>query len=58
MELTQSRLYVSPCGKSAVWIHPLDLQTGHFEKYEGWIDATDMDDAEFERFVVGLQQAQ
>jgi hypothetical protein len=53
-----SRLYVSPCGKSAVWIHPLDLQTGFYPQYADWTDCTDMDDAEFERFVVGLQQAQ
>ena len=52
-----SRLFVSPCGKSAVWIHPLDLQTGHFERYADWTDCTDMDDEAFERFVVGLQQA-
>ena len=53
----QSRLFVSPCGNSAVWIHPLDLKTGHYPQYADWTDCTDMADEAFERFVVGLQQA-
>jgi hypothetical protein len=57
MNPATSRLFVSPCGKSAVWIHPLDMQTGHFEKYEGWIDATAMTDSEFETLIVSLEQA-
>jgi hypothetical protein len=52
-----SRLLVSPNGATAAWIHPLDLTTGHYPQYDGWTDCTDMDDEAFERFVVGLQQA-
>lgn len=52
-----SRLLVSPNGQGAVWMHPLDLTTGFYAKYDGWVDCTDMDDEAFERFVVGLQQA-
>lgn len=53
----QSRLFVSPCGNSAVWIHPLDLRTGHFERYADWTDCTDMSDVEFDEFVLSRQQA-
>jgi hypothetical protein len=54
--LVELRLLVKPNGLSAVWIHPLDLTTGHYPQYDGWTDCTDMDDGEFETFVVGLQK--
>lgn len=52
-----SRLLVSPNGQGAVWMHQGDLTTGFYPQYADWTDCTDMDDETFERFVVGLQQA-
>lgn len=50
-----SRLFVSPCGNGAVWIHPLDLKTNHYPQYDNWIDVTDLSDEEFEALVRRLQ---
>lgn len=50
-----SRLLVSPDGMTAVWMHPLDLTTGFYPQYDSWIDATDLDDDEFEALVTRLQ---
>lgn len=47
------RLYVSPCGNTAVWVHALDPRG---DTYADWIDATDLDDDEFEALVSGLQR--
>jgi hypothetical protein len=49
------RLLVSPDGNSAAWIHALDLTTGFYPKYDGWLDLTDLSDDEFEARVIGLQ---
>lgn len=49
------RLFVSPCGTRTTWLHPLDLKTDHYPQYANWIDATDLNDDEFEALVVGLQ---
>ncbi|MBA1366242.1 hypothetical protein [Burkholderia gladioli] len=51
------RLYVSPNGMTATWLHALDLTTGHYPQYADWIDATDLDDAAFDELVIGLQRA-
>lgn len=53
--MQQMRLFVSPDGQSATWLHALDLTTGMFPQYDGWIDATDLDDAEFEALIRQLQ---
>jgi hypothetical protein len=49
------RLIVSPDGHIAVWLHPLDLETGHYPQYDNWIDATTLSDEEFEALVHRLQ---
>lgn len=42
---------ISPCGNKSAWVHNLEIG----QKYDGWIDATDLDDIEFHVFVAGLQ---
>jgi hypothetical protein len=49
------RLIVSPDGRVAVWLHPLDLTTPHFPQYDKWVDVTVMGDDEFEALVRQLQ---
>jgi len=51
------RLYVRPCGNTAIWMHALDLTTGMYPQYADWIDATDLDDDAFEMLVTQLQRA-
>lgn len=51
-----TKLLVSPCGNTAAWVHPLDLSTGHYPQYGSWIDATALNDAEFEALIVNLQE--
>lgn len=47
------RLYVSPCGNTAIWKHVLD----DLPQYADWIDATELSDDEFEALVTRLQRA-
>lgn len=49
-----TKLLVSPFGTTAAWVHPLDLLTGHYPQYDSWIDASDMDDDEFEALICDL----
>ncbi|WP_186250776.1 hypothetical protein [Burkholderia gladioli] len=51
------RLYVSPNGMTATWLHGLDLTTGEYPQYADWIDATDLNDADFAQLVLRLQRA-
>ncbi len=51
----QSKFLVRPDGQSAVWLHPLDQSTGHYPQYDDWIDATELDDEEFEALILRLQ---
>lgn len=51
------RFFVSPDGMDGQWLHPLDLSTGNYPQYAGWTDCTDMEDEQFEAFVIGLQRA-
>lgn len=49
-----TRFLVRPDGNAAVWRHPLDIPgCGP----HGWHDCTDMNDQEFDDFVIGLQRA-
>jgi len=41
--------YASPDRGEYRWLHPLEQPLN----YPGWIDCSDMDDAEFEAFVLG-----
>lgn len=45
------RFMVSPNGKEAHWIHPLEVAT----RAPGWHDCTDMDDVEFDAFMAELR---
>lgn len=45
------RFMVSPSGRDANWIHPLEVAA----RAPGWHDCTDMDDAEFELFMGELR---
>lgn len=44
------RFMVSPNGREADWIHPLEVVT----RAPGWHDCTEMDDAEFDHFMRGV----
>lgn len=50
-------LLLSPDGMAATWIHPLDLSTGMYPRYDDWIDVTDLSDDEFDALVMRLQRA-
>lgn len=50
------RFLVSPDGVDGTWFHHLDLTTGLYPKYSGWLDCTEMDDAQFEACVLTLQR--
>jgi hypothetical protein len=45
------RFMVSPNGREAHWIHPLEVAV----RAPGWHDCTDMDDAEFDVFMGELR---
>lgn len=49
------RFFVSPDGMDGKWLHPRDLSTGMYPQYASWVDCTDMDDHEFEKFVASRQ---
>jgi hypothetical protein len=56
-EAARRVLLVSPDGQTSVWVDSLDMSTGHYPQYDGWIDATHMGDDEFESLVRNLQSA-
>lgn len=45
-----ARFMVSPNGREAGWIHPLEVAT----RAPGWHDCTDMQDVEFDLFMSDL----
>lgn len=51
-----TKLLVSLDGQTAVWIHPLDLKTGIYCKYDSCLDASNLNDQEFEALVTRLQR--
>lgn len=52
--MTGFRFMVSPDRFRSAWVHPAEIPT----KTPGWIDCTDMDDDEFDRFMKGPQNEQ
>ena len=52
------RFLVSPDGMTGYWLHRLDLSTGEYPQYADWIDATDLNDEDFEALIVKLQNCQ
>ncbi|WP_158601902.1 hypothetical protein [Pararobbsia silviterrae] len=48
---------VSPDGMASAWVHPLDRSTGNYPQYDAWVDATGLNDADFEALVTRLQRA-
>lgn len=55
MMQSNTKLLVSPDGKTAARVHALDLETGHYPQYEGWIDTTNYNDEEFAHLLQILQ---
>lgn len=45
--LANHRFMLSPDGRAADWVHPLEVAT----RCPDWTDATDMGDAEFELLI-------